>query len=215
MRKLLYISFLVLFACIEQSAEKEISLPFYLDAQLTPVWIEKDSSAFKNIRQIEDFQFIDQKGNNFGSKNLENKIYIANFFFTTCPGICKLMTQELHAVQDSFAAAEAIEMVSFSVMPWIDTVEQLQYFQEMNDIDGNMWHLLTGEKTDIYNTARKSFFADEGFGKSVTGASDFLHTENVMLIDRQKRIRGVYSGTSRLDISRLIEDVKQLLSEPS
>lgn len=215
MRKLFYLFFLAVIACADPHADTEISLPFYLDAQLTPVWIEKDSSAFKNIHQIEDFQFIDQKGNNFGSKNLENKIYIANFFFTTCPGICKLMTKELHAVQDSFAAAQAIEMVSFSVMPWIDTVEQLQYFQEMNDIDGNIWHLLTGEKTDIYNTARKSFFADEGFGKSVTGASDFLHTENVMLIDRQKRIRGVYSGTSRLDISRLIEDVKQLLSEPS
>ncbi|MDP4933449.1 MAG: SCO family protein [Salibacteraceae bacterium] len=215
MRKLLFISFLALFACTEQNAEKEISLPFYLDAQLSPVWIEDDSSAFRTIHQIDDFEFTDQKGESFGSKNLENKVYIANFFFTTCPGICKLMTKELHAVQDSFAANHAIDIVSFSVMPWIDTVEQLQYFQEMNDIDGGVWHFLTGEKAVIYNVARQSFFADEGFGKSVTGSSDFLHTENVMLIDKQKRIRGVYSGTSRLDISRMIEDVKQLLSEPS
>lgn len=195
--------------------EEEIPLPFYISADLSPHWIDEDSPAYDAVHRIADFSFIDQNGANVTHETVEGKVYIANFFFTTCPGVCRLMTGELLAVQEAFGpGGDSVLILSHSVMPWVDTVEQLKHFEQVHRLDGSMWKLLTGPKEALYGIARASYFADEGFGKNVTGSADFLHTENVMLIDRHRRIRGVYNGTSRLDIQRLIEDARQLLREP-
>ena len=119
------------------------------------------------------------------------------------------MTGELMAVQEAFSSDDSVLILSHTVMPWVDTVAQLKRFEELKSINGDQWKLLTGSKEDIYAIARDSYFADEG-SKSVTGSDEFLHTENVMLIDQGRRIRGVYNGTSRLDITRLIEDIHLL-----
>ncbi|MEZ4721189.1 MAG: SCO family protein [Flavobacteriales bacterium] len=207
------LSFSFLVACglqVTTSDSKQISLPFYISEDLTPHWISEDSSAYDNIHRISDFSFTDQDGREVTEKDIEGKIYVANFFFTTCPGVCRLMTNELLTVQEAFDAQDNVMILSHTVMPWVDTVAQLKYFEQLHELDGSMWKLLTGSKEDLYGIARTSYFADEGFGKSVTESSDFLHTENVMLIDRHRRIRGVYNGTSKLDIKRLIEDIQQL-----
>lgn len=207
------LSFSFLVACglqVAPSDSKQINLPFYISEDLTPHWISEDSTSYDSIHAIKDFSFNDQDGLEVSQKDVEGKIYVANFFFTTCPGVCRLMTKELLAVQEVFDAEDDVMILSHTVMPWVDTVAQLKYFEQLHELDGRMWKLLTGIKEDLYGIARNSYFADEGFGKSVTEASDFLHTENVMLIDQQRRIRGVYNGTSRLDIKRLIEDIESL-----
>ena len=103
------------------------------------------------------------------------------------------------------------KILSHSVMPWVDSVQVLAEFAQLNNINSDQWHLVTGEKDKIYQLARNSYFADEGFGKSITSNEDFLHTENILLIDQQRRIRGIYNGTIRLDMLRLIDDIHTLL----
>lgn len=188
-------------------------LPFYNTSDLGPEWIAFDAPAYDSIHTIDTFSFIDQRGEHVTHETTAGKVYVANFFFTTCPGVCRIMTNELRAVQETYTGSGEVMILSHSVMPWVDTVAQLQRFEALYEIDGEMWKLLTGSKDRIYHMARTSYFADEGFGKSVTDSSDFLHTENVMLIDRKKRIRGVYNGTLELDVKRLIEDIEVLRAE--
>lgn len=197
----------------DQPSEEDIPLPFFTSADLTPHWIGEDSSVIDGIHHIGPFSFMDQNGQTVDTQSVEGKIYVANFFFTTCPGVCRLMTGELMAVQEEFGDEQDVKILSHTVMPWIDTVQQLKHFEGLMGIDGSFWKLLTGEKEELYRVAREEYFADEGFGKSVTASSDFLHTENIMLIDKNRRIRGVYNGTSAVDVKRMIEDIYQLRKE--
>ena len=125
------------------------------------------------------------------------------------------MTKNLLVVQDTFKNDDRVKLISHSVMPWVDSVSRLKEYAKLNEIDGEKWHLVTGEQEEIYSLARQSYFADEGFGKSVTDPSDFLHTEKMILIDQKRRIRGVYNGTIPLEMQRMIEDIKLLLNETS
>lgn len=176
-------------------------LPYYNSQDLTPTW------NTKNEHRIADFNFIDQNGKHFGSKSLNGKIYIANFFFTTCPSICPKMTKCFKVLQDSISAMNHIELVSFSVMPWVDTVNQLKIYGEDNGVNPKKWHLLTGDKSKIYALGRSSFFADN---KKLTDSTTFLHTDKMYLIDKNQQIRGVYNATKIDDISRVLADIKFL-----
>ena len=174
------------------------SLPYFNSQDLTPTW---DS---KKIHQIAHFNLVDQTGKGFGSDSLRDKIYIANFFFTTCPSICPKMTKCLKKLQDSISAMHNVEIVSFSVMPRVDSVKKLKNYGDQHDINPGFWHLLTGEKSAIYLLGRASFFADNN--KS-TDTSSFLHTDKMYLIDQQQQIRGVYNATDMNDISRVLADI--------
>ena len=176
-------------------------LPYYNSQDLTPTW------NTKNEHRIADFDFIDQNGKNFGSKSLNGKIYIANFFFTTCPSICPKMTKCFKVLQDSISAMNHIEVVSFSVMPWVDTVNKLKIYGEDNGVNPKKWHLLTGDKSKIYALGRSSFFADNN---KLTDSTTFLHTDKMYLIDKNQQIRGVYNATKIEDISRVLADIKIL-----
>ena len=121
------------------------------------------------------------------------------------------MMGNLLKVQDTFKSNPNIKILSHTVMPWLDSVSRLRDYADFNGINAENWSLLTGEKKEIYELARNSYFADEGFGKSVTKDDDFLHTENLVLIDQNRRIRGVYNGTLSLETKRLIEDINYLL----
>ena len=148
-------------------------LPYYNSQDLTPSW------NIKNEHRITAFNLVDQNGKNFGSNLLNDKIYIANFFFTTCPGICPKMTKCFKVLQDSISLMNHVELVSFSVMPWIDTVNKLKKYGEENGVNPAKWHLLTGDKSIIYSLGRSSFFADNN---KLTDSTTFLHTDKMYLI---------------------------------
>ncbi len=177
------------------------SLPYYNTQDLTPTWNPR------NGHQIAYFNLKDQTGNKFGSDSLTGKIYIANFFFTTCPSICPKMTRCFKIIQDSIANMQHVEIVSFSVMPWVDSVNKLKVYGEQNNINPTKWHLLTGDKSIIYALGRASFFADNN---KLSDTSSFIHTDKMYLIDNQNRIRGVYNATKVDDIARVLADIKIL-----
>lgn len=192
-----------LFSChlFENNRER---LPYYNSQDLTPTW------DVDNIHQIAKFKLIDQRGKKFQSDSLIDKIYIANFFFTTCPGICPKMTRCFRVLQDSIVHLQEVELLSFSVMPWVDSWQKLKKYGEENHINVAKWHILTGDQSIIYSLGRSSFFADKNSSKDT---SSFLHTDKMFLIDKQQHIRGVYNATKMDDVSRVLEDIKILKKE--
>lgn len=175
------------------------------------------ASSQKQVEQeidhtIGSFSFTDQNGKTVSDKSIDGKIHVANFIFTSCGSICPVMTKHMKLVQTAFQNNPDVVILSYSVTPWIDSVGRLKKFAENNDIVSTNWHLLTGSKGEIYQLARKDYFAEEdiGFTKDST---EFLHTEHVLLVDRTKRIRGIYNGTLQLEIEQLIKDMKLLAEE--
>lgn len=203
-------------ACNEHAVKhlqvRNINLPYYNSADFTPQWLDNKDTTLQHYHSIQSFNFIDQEGAYFSSDAIKNKIVVADFFFTACPGICKTLTANLKEVQQNFANDSSIMILSHSVTPDLDNVSRLKQYASNFGIHYNQWKLLTGDKKAIYNIARQSYFADEDLGLKRT-ENDFLHTENVVLIDKHQHIRGVYKGTSILEIKDLIEDIKTLQEE--
>ncbi len=195
----------------EQRLNPELELPFYNEATFTPEWIDEDDDRYEEIHTIEDFSFINQQGDTITQNTFQDKIYVTNFFFTICPSVCPKMTNNLQIVQEEFSNDDRVMLLSHTVMPWVDSVARLAEYAELNDIKADKWHLVTGEQEDLYRMGREAYFADEGFDKSITSSEDFLHTEYVILVDRKRRIRGIYNGTIQLDMKRMIEDINTLL----
>jgi protein SCO1/2 len=187
-------------------------LPFYNSADFTPQWIEPTAKEYAAIHTIPSFQFTDQNGETVTDQTFEGKIYVADFFFTACPGICKRLTTHLTIVQDSFKTDNRVLLLSHSVTPESDSVPRLKQYANSFGVINGKWHLVTGERNALYNIARQSYFADEDMGQK-KNSSDFLHTENMLLIDTHRRIRGVYKGTALNDINNLIADIKILEKE--
>jgi protein SCO1/2 len=188
--------------------KQETQLPYYHTPDYTPSWEVKADT----IHSIAPFEFTNQAGEKVSNDFVKGKAYVANFFFTTCPGICPKMTAQLSHVADSFRQNESVKIISFSVTPYIDSVAQLAMYAKRNHINTNQWQLLTGNKSEIYTLARQSYFAEEepGFTKD---SSQFLHTEHVVLVDQNAHIRGVYNGTLPLDMERLINDIHTLINQ--
>ncbi|MCI5057713.1 MAG: SCO family protein [Flavobacteriales bacterium] len=202
--------FWALFLACENEPE-DIPLPYFNSAEFTPEWIVKEDASYKTIHTIKDFSFTNQHGIQITNDALQGKVSIANFFFTACSGICPKMMGNMIRIQENFGNHDDVAILSHSVTPKEDSVAQLKQYANHMGIHSNNWHLLTGSKAKIYDIARVSYFADEGFGKSVTSEEDFLHTENVLLIDKEGHIRGVYNGTLPVEINRLIDDTHFLL----
>ena len=160
---------------------------------------------------ISDFSLTNQDGRHISAADWKGKIVVANFFFTHCPAICPAMTKNLRKVQQAFSYENKLLFNSFTVDPERDSISQLKNFSHRFNIDSSNWHLLTGEKKQIYRLARNSFMvvATDGDG----GPEDFIHSESLVLIDTQKRIRGYYKGTEDGDIMKLIRDIKKLKDE--
>ncbi len=174
-------------------------------------WYENNYTALPVLggenHRIADFTLADQHGSIVSLKNWENKIVVADFFFTHCPVICPKMTRSLKKVQAVYNSNTQLQLASFSVDPERDSVRQLKKYAERMDVAGN-WLLLTGSKKELYKLARKSFLvtATDGDG----GPQDFIHSELLILIDKQKRIRGFYNGTIALEVDELIRDISRL-----
>ena len=185
-----------------------LTLPFFNGPDLAPEWIERGSDRYGEIHRIGHFLFVNQDGEPITGRDFEDRIYVASFFFTTCPGICPAMTSNLAKLQEAFKEDTGVLLLSHTVTPEKDTVPVLKNYAWSHGVISGKWHLVTGSREDIYDLARNAYFADED-----EDAGDFLHTENLILVDKQKRIRGVYSGTQRTDIRRLIEDIEVLKRE--
>ena len=185
-------------------------LPIYNPSDLNPAVVDDDLERVGRGHRIGDFDLVDQWGNKADSSLLQGKIYVADFFFTTCPTICIDMGKNFQRIQETYKDEDRFHLVSHTVMPETDTVEVMHaYGERMGAIKGK-WHLLTGEKRELYRMARREYFAVMEQGTSFD-EHDFIHTENVILVDEKKRIRGFYDGTSDLDIDRLIGDIQILL----
>jgi len=162
---------------------------------------------------IPPFQFTDQDGKPFGDKDLQGKIYVANFFFTTCPSICPAMQTLMKKVQDTddFKKLNDFRLVSFSVDPEHDSVAVLKEYAQKIKADPGRWYFLTGDKKAIYDLAYQGFMVNAM--EDPTAPGGFLHSDMMLLIDRDKHIRGIYEGTSMKDVKRLIDEIKVLIAE--
>ena len=188
-------------------------LPYYNEESFTPKWMDSKNNNLEAFHKIPDFSFLNQNGEKITQKTFENKIYVTDFFFTTCPGICPMMTKNMHLVQDAFKEDDEVLLLSHSVTPTIDSIPQLKKYAISKKI-GKNWHLVTGDKKEIYSLGRQSYFVENDLGETKS-MDDFLHTENFILIDKNKHIRGIYNGLNKNSVKQLIADIKTLKKETS
>lgn len=212
---LLILGFLFFVTCKKKDHKEFTSrvneLPYYNEASFTPKWIASNSSKLKKFHKIPDFKLTNQNGKIITQKTFENKIYVTDFFFTTCPGICPMMTKNMNLVQEAFKNDDTVLMLSHSVTPTKDSVPQLKEYALENNI-GKNWHLVTGNKKEIYDLGRTAYFVENDLGEP-KGIDDFLHTENFILIDKNKHIRGIYNGLNKNSVKQLIADIITLKKE--
>lgn len=189
----------------------EKRLPVYSPIDVNPRLVDPSLHHVKKNHKIADFELIDQNGQLVTQDTYKDKIYIADFFFTRCGTICPIMTTHMSALQAAFKEDPDVLLLSHSVTPVMDSVPVLKDYAIAKGVIDAKWHLVTGDKQQIYNLARKSYFAvlDEGDG----GAQDFIHTEQFVLIDKKRRIRGFYDGTDFEEVKRIIEDIAILKAE--
>lgn len=198
---------MLIFSC--QNKEHIRKLPYYDTSDFTPVWDLPTDKAFHSIRA---FNLVDQKGNAFTEKNIENKICVVDFFFTSCPGICPKMTNSMSDLQKEFINDDSILLLSHTVTPEQDNVTVLAKYAAKKNVQYSKWKLLTGSKEEIYNLGRKFYFVEEDLGED-KDASLFLHTENFVLIDKNKIIRGIYNSLDPTSMLALTADIKVLEKE--
>lgn len=185
-------------------------LPIYTPSMVNPEMVDSTIQhlANKKLHQIADFEFINQNGKIITQQDYKNKIYIADFFFTTCQTICPIMTDNMTIVQEAIKDFDDVMILSHSVTPEIDTPEVLKQYGLKKGVDDTKWNLVTGKKEDIYYIARKSYLAVKTGDPSQM--YDMVHTENFVLVDKNKRVRGFYDGTKLQDIKKLVDDIKIL-----
>ena len=189
------------------------TLNIYNPVDVNPRLVDASVSHIQSNHTIADFELINQNGDTITNQEYQDKIYIADFFFTRCQTICIKMAYNMNELQEYYKNDDEIMFLSHSVTPVIDSVSVLkEYALNKGVIDGK-WNVTTGAKTHIYDLARKSYFAvlDEGNGDE----NDFIHTEQFILVDKEKRIRGFYDGTNKEDIQKIKEDILLLKEEYS
>jgi protein SCO1/2 len=189
----------------------EKSLPIFNPADVNPELVDSTMQYKSKYHTIADFSFTNQNGEIITQKDYEDKVYVADFFFTTCGSICPKMTTNLVDVQKAFLDNSKVKILSFTVMPDVDNVSVLKDYAKINGVLDTKWNLVTGDKKSIYAMARKSFLAvKQGKPEELY---DMVHTENFVLVDTKKRVRGFYDGTKKEEITRLIEDINWLCAD--
>jgi len=186
-------------------------LPIYNPADINPDLVDPALQKKTRDHRVGEFTLINQMGDTITEEKFEDKIYVADFFFTRCQTICPKMSSKMSELQEEFEGNEKVMFLSHSVTPEADSVSVLADYAVRYDVSPEQWMLTTGAKEHIYKLAREDYFAvlDEGDG----GAQDFIHTENFVLVDPDKRLRGFYDGTSSEDIEQLKKDIRNLLDE--
>ena len=194
-----------------RALKPEKRLPIYQPAMVNFELVDSTLQHKKKYHQIANFKLTNQNGKTISQEDYKEKIYVADFFFTTCPTICPVMTKNMVALQNSFLNDPQVMLLSHSVTPDIDTVAQLKKYALEKGVKDQKWNLVTGDKKEIYQLARKSYLAVKENGDG--GPFDMIHTENFVLVDPDKRIRGFYDGTNLEEIAQLLEDIDVLKKE--
>lgn len=192
--------------------DKPQRLKVYNPTDINPKLVSPDIKNVYANHKIRDFKLVNHLGDTITQELFKDKIYVTDFFFTTCPSICPKMSTQMQRVQAAYASDDRVMILSHTVFPEIDSVPVLAAYAEKYGVNPAKWQLATGDKREIYDLARKSYFAilDEGGNGD---ENDFIHTENFVLIDPNKRIRGFYDGTSPEDVDRLIKEIAILEQE--
>lgn len=185
-------------------------LPYYNEATFTPKWMDTDNANLDTFHQIMPFVLINQEGDTITESTFENKIYITDFFFTVCPGICPRMTKNMASLQEKFKDNSQVLFLSHSVTPTRDSVPVLKKYADEKGVIAGKWHLVTGDRDLIYELGRKAYFVEEDLGLE-KDLDEFLHTENFVLIDQNRHIRGIYNGLNKSSLAQLEKDVVVLL----
>ena len=183
-------------------------LPVYQPSMVDKSLVDSTLHYTKKYHKIANFSLVNQNGDTITQENYKDKIYVADFFFTTCPTICPIMTKNMAEIQDAILNDPEIMLLSHSVTPVIDSVPQLKKYALEKGVVDSKWNLVTGDKKQIYELARKSYLAVKNDGDG--GPYDMIHTENFILVDKEKRIRGFYDGTNPEDVDKLLADIKIL-----
>ena len=186
-------------------------LPIYQPNMVSTALVDSTIQYKKKYHKIADFKLTNQNGKTITQNDYHNKIYIADFFFTTCQSICPVMTDHMVQIQKEIINDNEIMLLSHSVTPSIDTVAQLKKYAIKKGVNDKKWNLVTGDKKQIYQLARQSYLAVKNQGNG--GPYDMVHTENFMLIDKKQQIRGFYDGTKQDDIVKLLDDIEILKKE--
>jgi len=192
---------LLAFAIVRYIESNKETLPYYGE---NFVKIKETESS-----KVGNFEFTNQDGLSLDGKFVEGKVWVACYFFTTCQTICPKMISGMADIQEAYREEEGLRMVSFTVDPDVDTPDVLKKYAENRNINTRQWNLVTGDKKELYRYARKelTLLATDGDG----GPQDFIHSDRLVLIDQENRIRGYYDGTEPLEVKQLITDIKKLL----
>lgn len=181
------------------------TLPIFTPSMVNPELVDSTIQFIANTHLIKDFAFTNQNGKIVTQKDYENKIYVADFFFTTCPTICPIMTDNMVWLQDQIKDNQQVMLLSHSVTPDIDDVARLKKYATDKGVIDSKWNLVTGNKKEIFKIARQSYLAVKTGNPSEM--YDMVHTENFVLVDQKRRVRGFYDGTKREDVEKLLEDI--------
>ena len=191
----------------------EEKLPIYQPNMVSFQLVDSTVQHVKRFHKIKDFSLVNQNGDKVTNENYRDKIYIADFFFTTCQGICPIMKENMIILQDEYKDDDQVYLLSHTVTPEIDTKEVLKKYSLEKGVIDSKWNLVTGDKKQIYNLARKSYLVAEDIEESEL--FEMIHTENFVLVDPERRIRGFYDGTDQESMNALIYDIKVLKKEIS
>ncbi|WP_418508902.1 SCO family protein [Corallibacter sp.] len=186
-------------------------LPIYQPTMVNTELVDSTLLDTRKYHKIADFKLLNQNGETITQATYKDKIYVADFFFTTCKTICPIMTDHMYKIQKEIKNDDEVMLLSHTVTPEIDSVAQLKKYAKLKGVIDGKWNLVTGDKKQIYELARKSYLAVKTSGDG--GPFDMIHTENFMLIDKKQQIRGFYDGTNPDDISRLLDDISTLKQE--
>ena len=208
------LAFLACASCVTDSrdATEDENLPFFNRPDWTPEWIEGRDPRYDSIHRIPAFTLTDQFGRSFSAKDLDGRIHVASFFFTRCRSVCPRMNRNLLELRRMLKDEERVLLLSYSVDPENDSAAVLRRYADDMGMDSAGWRLLTGDRETVYRLAKKEYFAGDSIGYAEPQDA-FLHTENLVLVDGRRRIRGVYNGTLRTEVERLAEDIRILSRE--
>jgi len=214
MRSLIFCAILVgLVACgkSEKRGSKDRKLPVLGRKHVEQVKIEGGMKADTVYHKIQDFKLVDQDSNIVTPATFDGQVYVADFFFTTCPTICPKMKAQMLRVYEAFKTHEEVALLSHTIDPEYDTVALLKEYANNLGVDGDKWHFVTGEKEKIYELGKKSYMVTADEDPNAPGG--FIHSGAFILVDKQRRIRGIYDGTVPAEVDELIDDINILLDE--
>ena len=208
---ILALTSIAILALFYDALKPKEKLAIYQPSMVNYELVDSTLQHKKKYHKIAPFSLTNQNGLTVTEKDYMNKIYVADFFFTTCPSICPKMTANMVLIQENIKTDNQVLLLSFSVTPEIDSVQQLKSYAIEKGVIDSKWNLLTGNKKEIYELARKSYLAVKTDGDG--GEHDMIHTENFILVDPEKRIRGFYDGTDINAMDELLSDIKVLQME--